>query len=65
MQPLHISHFSAAILFAFFASIVFGITQKSVKDEMIRYSLKCFAFFAGGTILAAWLMAGLRWLALR
>ncbi|MBI2681915.1 MAG: hypothetical protein HYX26_01630 [Acidobacteriales bacterium] len=65
MQPLQLSHFSAALLFAFFASVVFGITQKQAKDEMIRYAGKCFLFFAGGTLLAAWLMAGLRWLALR
>jgi hypothetical protein len=57
---LHLSHFSAAIIFAFFASIVFGITQKSTPREMTRYAGYCFAIFVGGTILASWLMAALR-----
>jgi hypothetical protein len=65
MEPLVLTHYSAAVVFAFFTSIVFGITQKATKDEMIRYAGKCFVYFAVGTILLAWVMAGLRWLALR
>ncbi len=37
MSPLHLSHFSAAIIFALFASIVFGITQRNTTREMVRY----------------------------
>lgn len=57
---IHLSHFTAAIVFSFFASIVFGITQKNTQREMIAYGLKCFAYFVGGTFLAGWAMALLR-----
>ena len=56
MSPLHLSHFSAAILFALFASIVFGITQRNTTREMVRYGAYCFALFFGGVILAGWVM---------
>ena len=45
-----------AVVFAFFASIVFGITQRSAPRDMMLCGAKCFAFFAVGTILASWLM---------
>jgi len=53
---LALSHFSAALLFAVFASVVFGITQRSTSHEQIRYGLYCFAMFVGGVILAGWVM---------
>ena len=56
MSPLHLSHFTAAILFALFASIVFGITQRNTTREMVRYGAYCFVLFFGGVILAGWLM---------
>jgi len=56
MSPLHLSHFSAAIIFAFFASIVFGITQRNTTREMVRYGAYCFALFFGGVIVAGWVM---------
>jgi hypothetical protein len=65
MTPLHLSHYSAAIIFAFFASIVFGITQKNTTREMVRYGIQSFIFFAVGTIAAGWLMAGIHALARR
>jgi hypothetical protein len=55
-----LSHFSAAILFAVFASVVFGITQRNTSREMIRYGLYCFALFAGGVFAAGWVMWLLR-----
>ncbi len=55
-----LSHFSAALIFAFFASIVFGITQRNTQKEMFLYGLKCFAWFFAGTIAAGWLMWLLR-----
>lgn len=55
-MSLQLSHFSAALVFAFFASIVFGITQRQTPRDMLRYGLYCFGMFVGGTILAAWLM---------
>ena len=55
-----LSHFTAALVFAFFASIVFGITQRSEQREMIKYGAKCFVFFVLGTIAAGWAMWLLR-----
>ena len=57
---LQLSHFSAAVLFAVFASVVFGITQRNTTREMVRYGLYCFAMFTGGVILAGWVMWLLR-----
>jgi hypothetical protein len=53
---LQLSHFSAAVVFAIFASVVFGITQRNTRNEMIRYGLYCFSLFVGGVILAGWVM---------
>ena len=53
---LELSHFSAALLFAICASIVFGITQKNSTREMVRYGLYCFGLFVGGVIVAGWVM---------
>jgi hypothetical protein len=63
MAPLRLSHFTAALIFAVFASIVFGVTQRSEPKAMLRYGAYCFALFVGGTIVGAWVMAGLRALA--
>jgi hypothetical protein len=51
-----LSHFSAMVLFALFCSIVFGITQRSEPNKMIRFGAFCFALFVGGTIAAGWVM---------
>ncbi len=59
-MSLELSHFSAALVFAFFTSIVFGVTQRSTEREQIRYGLQCFAFFLLGTIAAGWAMWLLR-----
>ena len=64
-MTLTLSHFSAALVFALFASIVFGITQKNTKPEMIRYGIQSFIFFVVGTILAGWAMAALRYFAIK
>ena len=55
-----LNHFSAAFVFALFASIVFGITHRDTAREMIRYGFYCFAMFLGGTIVAGWAMWVLR-----
>lgn len=55
-MTLELTHFSAAVLFAVFASIVFGITQRNSVQEQIRYGLYCFAMFLGGVFVAGWLM---------
>ena len=60
---LQLSHFSSAVLFGLFASVVFGITQRSTSREQIRYGLYCFAMFVGGVFVAGWAMWLLRRLA--
>ncbi len=55
-----LSHFSAAVLFSLFASVVFGITQRNTTMEQIRYGLYCFALFVGGVFAAGWVMWLLR-----
>lgn len=59
-MTLQLSHFSAVLVFSFFASIVFGITQKNDPAEMRKYALRSFLTFVLGTIIAAWAMAALR-----
>jgi hypothetical protein len=51
-----LTHFSAAVLFAFFASVVFGITQRSQPKKMLHFGAYCFVLFVGGVIVASWLM---------
>jgi hypothetical protein len=60
MTDLNLSHFSAALLFALFASVVFGITQRNDSREMVKYGAYCFAMFVGGVIVAGWVMWLLR-----
>jgi len=57
---INLSHFSAAVLFAVFASVVFGITQRNTTVEQVKYGLYCFALFVGGVFLAGWAMWLLR-----
>jgi hypothetical protein len=57
---MNLSHFSAALVFALFTSIVFGITQRSVARDQIRYGAYCFAMFVGGVFVTGWAMWLLR-----
>lgn len=50
------SHFAAVLLFAIFASTVFGITQRETSQKMLRYGLYCFALFVGSAIVLSWVM---------
>ena len=50
------SHFASVVLFALFASVVFGITQRETPEKMIRYGLYCFALFVGSAIVLSWVM---------
>lgn len=56
MKTIELSHFSAALIFAICASIVFGITTRNDRRGMVRYGLYCFALFIGGVIAAGWAM---------
>jgi hypothetical protein len=53
---LALSHFTSVLLFATFASVVFGITQRSTPRAMVRYGAYCWALFVGSVIAASWLM---------
>ncbi len=55
-MTITLNHFSAALVFSIFASIVFGITHRDTTREMIRYGLYCFVMFLGGVFVAGWLM---------
>jgi hypothetical protein len=57
---LTLTHFAAAVLFALFTSVVFGITQRNTTMEMVWYGLYCFALFVGGVFVAGWVMWLLR-----
>ena len=54
------SHFTAVLLFATFASVVFAITQRSSPRAMVKYGLYCWALFVGSVIAASWLMYFIR-----
>lgn len=53
---LQVSHFTAAAIFAFFASIIFGITQRNTPRDMVRFAAYCFVVFMGGMFVAGWVM---------
>ena len=53
---IHPSHFAAVVLFALFASTVFGITQRDNPRAMVRYGLYCFVLFVASAILLSWVM---------
>ena len=55
-MTIQLTHFSAAFVFALFASIVFGITHRDTTRDMLVYGLKCFVMFLGGALLAGWAM---------
>jgi hypothetical protein len=53
---VHPSHFGAVLLFALFASVVFGITQRDTARRMVRYGAYCFVLFVGSAIVLSWVM---------
>jgi hypothetical protein len=55
-MTIQLTHFSAALVFALFASVVFGITHRETTRDMVRYGLYCFVLFMGGVFLAGWAM---------
>ena len=50
------SHFTAVLLFALFASVVFGITQRETPRRMLHYGAYCFVLFVGAAIVLSWVM---------
>jgi hypothetical protein len=53
---MHPSHFTAVVLFALFASTVFGITMRDTPRAMVRYGIYCFVLFVGSAIVLSWVM---------
>ena len=53
---IHLSHFTAVLLFSIFASIVFGITMRDTPRRMFRYGAYCFILFVGSAIVLSWVM---------
>ncbi len=56
MPKVSLSHFEAALLFAFFTSIVFGVVSKTNDRDRLRYGLYCFAWFLAALFGLGWLM---------
>jgi hypothetical protein len=52
----HPSHFTAVVLFALFASTVFGITMRETPRRMLHYGAYCFALFVGSAVVLSWVM---------
>lgn len=53
---MRVTYFTAVVLFALFASVVFGITQREEPKKMLRYGAYCFTMFVGAAIVLSWLM---------
>jgi hypothetical protein len=49
-----VTHFAAVVLFALFASTVFGITTRETPMRMLRYGIYCFVLFVGAAIAISW-----------
>ncbi len=50
------THFTAVLFFALFASVVFGITQRETPRRMVQYGIYCFVLFAGSAVVLSWVM---------
>jgi hypothetical protein len=48
------SHFTAVLLYALCASVVFGITMRETPPRMFRYGIYCFLLFVGSAIVLSW-----------
>ncbi len=53
---LSLTHLQAALLFAFFASIVLGVIGRNSDPERIRYGLGVFGYFVVAIFGLGWLM---------
>ncbi|MGH9358881.1 MAG: hypothetical protein ACRD1O_06875 [Terriglobia bacterium] len=51
-----IYHFAAMALFAFLASVVFGVLAKDTLRGRILYGIKSFVLFVGIAVLLGWIM---------
>lgn len=56
LAALLLSHFTAMLLFALFASVVFAITLREDLRAQVRYGAFCFVCFVVGTFVAGWVL---------
>jgi len=56
MPKVSLSHFEAALLFAFFSSIVLGVVTKRTDRDRVHYALYCFFWFVIALSGLGWLM---------
>ena len=56
MPKANLSHFEAALLFAFFTSIVLGVITKNTDRERLHYGLYVFGCFLAALFGIAWVM---------
>ena len=49
-------HFTVAILFAVFSSVILGLVTKRTNQERIRYGFYCFACFMAALFGIGWFM---------
>ncbi len=56
MPKVNLSHFEAALLFAFFTSIVFGVVTKRTDRQRSTYALTSFLWFVAALFGLGWLM---------
>ena len=53
---MRLSHYTAALLFALFTSVVFAITSKNTDRERLLYGLWVFGLFAAISFALGWIM---------
>lgn len=53
---LNLTHFEAALLFAFFTSIVLGVVGRNTDKERINYGVYVLGYFVVAVFGLGWLM---------
>jgi hypothetical protein len=56
MPKVNLTHFEAALLFAFLTSIVLGVVSRNTDRDRFQYGLKCFGWFLAALFAIGWLM---------
>lgn len=55
-MSLTLDHFTVAILFALFSSVILGLVTKRTDRERISYGLYCFGCFIAALFGIGWFM---------
>ena len=55
-MSLTLDHFTVAILFALFSSVILGLVTKRTDRERLSYGLYCFACFVVALFGIGWFM---------